>query len=621
MRILIYVQHLLGIGHFQRMHAIAQELTRRNCTVSLINGGLPVEYANQEMIFQLPPIQSADLTFKTYITDQGKPVTKEYRQKRAEMLLAHMNRFNPDFLLIESFPFGRTYFTDEIMPLLLKAQESKITVACSIRDILIKRSPEKEKKSVSLLNQYVNTLFIHGDQSLIPLEKSFSSTSQINIPIHYTGYVSKQTEAPNDKGFSKPTIIVSAGGGIAGRTLIETTIQMAKTYFPNGASDFLIFSNHARDRDWINALKSNLPSYIQLCNLSPHFQNYLCHATASISQAGYNTICDLIKAQCPSILVPFSTPSETEQRQRAEHLCLHPSFTCLDPETLTPKNLAQALGDILQKGRPAQSLVIDLGGAQNTCDLILSSAPSKRSQKIDPWTALADEFTKWDGLKTKPFIWFRDDDVSKVTPAFERIVTLFATHQIDLYAAAIPGLITENSLKDLSRDYPNVTFLQHGYDHSNHALKGEKKIELGGTWALDKAQQSLLDGKAKLEDLFDERFKPIMVPPWNRIDNDFLVFTTSAYEAVSLYQNPAPDAALKHINCQIDLIDWKNQKSFIGTEAALNHLILELQKRRLGIIALDQPIGILLHHLDHTTELTNFLQRLLGELPAAKAHK
>ncbi|MBP9694205.1 MAG: hypothetical protein KBE16_05830 [Alphaproteobacteria bacterium] len=611
MRILIYVQHLLGIGHFQRMYTIAQELIRRNCTVSLINGGLPIEHVNQDLIFQLPPIQSADLTFKTYITDKGERVTKTYQQKRAEKLIAHMDQFNPDFLLIESFPFGRTYFTGEIMPLLLKAKENKIKIACSIRDILIKRSHEKESKSVSLLNQYISNLFVHGDQDLIPLDTSFSSVSQITIPIHYTGYVSEQRQPPEITAFSKPTIIVSAGGGIAGRSLIETTIQMAQAHFQEGNYNFLIFSNHTRDQSWINTLKSNLPDYIQLCDLSPHFRSYLHHAAASISQAGYNTVCDLIQAKCPSILIPFSTETETEQKQRADHLSTHPLFTVLSPETLTPESLAQALSDLLQQKRSDHPFIIDMNGVQKTCDLILSGAKSKQPLKTDLWQALADEFTKWKTLKNRPNIWFRDDDVSKVTPAFEAMISLFSKHQTQIFAAAIPGLITGNDLKHLSQDYPNVTFWQHGYEHANHALKGQKKIELGGSWSLDKAKGFLKDGKTKLEDLFGEKFEAIMVPPWNRIDTPFLDFTASTYEAISLYQNPSPDVHFKHINCQIDLIDWANQKSFIGTERALNSLILELQKRRFNVIDREQPIGILLHHLDHTAELTDFLEKLL----------
>lgn len=611
MRILIYVQHLLGIGHFQRMYAIAQELTRRNCTVSLINGGLPIAHVNQDIIYQLPPIQSADLTFKTYITDKGEKLTKTYQQKRAEKLITHMEQFNPDYLLIESFPFGRTYFTDEIMPLLLRAQEKKIKIACSIRDILVKRSPEKESKSVSLLNQYISNLFVHSDKALVPFEASFSAVSQIKIPIHYTGYVCTQEQNSKARDLSRPTIIVSAGGGIAGRSLIETTIQMAREHFQKGSYDFLIFSNHTRDQSWINSFKSNLPDYIQLCDFSPFFKSYLHQAAASISQAGYNTVCDLIKANCRGVLIPFSTESETEQRQRAELLSNHPSFVFLDPETLTADSLANALHTLLQKDRSDSAFAMNMNGVQHTCDLILSQTRSKPAQKTDPWQALMDEFTKWDTLKTRPKIWFRDDDVSKVTPAFETIISLFAKHETQLFAAAIPGLITGDDLRHLSQDHPNVTFWQHGYDHSNHALKGQKKIELGGAWPLNKARECLSNGKKKLEDLFGEKFEPIMVPPWNRIDDDFLDFTASTYKAVSLYQNASPDLVFQHINCQIDLIDWANQKSFIGTETALSALILELQKRRFGIIASDQPIGILLHHLDHTPELTDFLGMLL----------
>ncbi len=43
-------------------------------------------------------------------------------------------------------------------------------------------------------------------------------------------------------------------------------------------------------------------------------------AELSISQAGYNTVCDILQAQCRSILVPFTAGGETEQSVRAARL-------------------------------------------------------------------------------------------------------------------------------------------------------------------------------------------------------------------------------------------------------------------------------------------------------------
>jgi UDP-N-acetylglucosamine:LPS N-acetylglucosamine transferase len=50
----------------------------------------------------------------------------------------------------------------------------------------------------------------------------------------------------------------------------------------------------------------------------PDFPALLAGCALSISQAGYNTVLDLVAARRPAIVVPFDAGNETEQAIRAE---------------------------------------------------------------------------------------------------------------------------------------------------------------------------------------------------------------------------------------------------------------------------------------------------------------
>ncbi len=64
-------------------------------------------------------------------------------------------------------------------------------------------------------------------------------------------------------------------------------------------------------------------------------------AELSVSQAGYNTVCDVLRAGCRSLLVPFSAGGETEQTARPLRLEQLGLATALPEEGLTGEMLAE----------------------------------------------------------------------------------------------------------------------------------------------------------------------------------------------------------------------------------------------------------------------------------------
>ena len=99
------------------------------------------------------------------------------------------------------------------------------------------------------------------------------------------------------------------------------------------------------------------------------FGGLLAQAQLSISQAGYNTCGDLLRAGCPAVLVPFAASGEREQTLRAERLAERGVAVVVDEASLDPPRLAQAIAQAVAGGRRSNA-GIDLDGADKTAALI-----------------------------------------------------------------------------------------------------------------------------------------------------------------------------------------------------------------------------------------------------------
>ena len=74
--VLLYVQHLLGIGHVRRAAVLARAFQRSGMKVVLVTGGLPVKGLGLEEIeaVQLPPARSRDETFAVILDENDQPI-------------------------------------------------------------------------------------------------------------------------------------------------------------------------------------------------------------------------------------------------------------------------------------------------------------------------------------------------------------------------------------------------------------------------------------------------------------------------------------------------------------------------------------------------------------------
>src|SRR4051794_34761420 len=112
-RILFYCQHVLGMGHLMRSVALVRELAQA-FEVCFLNGGelIPgLTFPPSVEVVHLPPIKS-DESFARLESVSGQGL-EEVKRARAVQTLATYERWQPDIVVIELYPFGRKKFSFE----------------------------------------------------------------------------------------------------------------------------------------------------------------------------------------------------------------------------------------------------------------------------------------------------------------------------------------------------------------------------------------------------------------------------------------------------------------------------------------------------------------------------
>ena len=101
----------------------------------------------------------------------------------------------------------------------------------------------------------------------------------------------------------------------------------------------------------------------------PDLPSLMRRAKLSISQAGYNTVMELIATGVPAVVVPFEGGVETEQRLRADLLAERGRLQVVRETELTVETLGAAMRRAVAADRHVVAGV-DLEGAQRTAVIL-----------------------------------------------------------------------------------------------------------------------------------------------------------------------------------------------------------------------------------------------------------
>jgi predicted glycosyltransferase len=150
----------------------------------------------------------------------------------------------------------------------------------------------------------------------------------------------------------------------------------------------LLGGNLAQDR--FEAVRSAADAGTVVERNRPDFARLLAACRLSISQAGYNTVTELLAAGVPGVVVPFEGDGgEREQALRAARLAAAGRLTQVREAELTPARLAEAVDRALASD-PAAGAVpagvsdLDLGGVATSAQVLAGLADGVNATRAEP---------------------------------------------------------------------------------------------------------------------------------------------------------------------------------------------------------------------------------------------
>jgi predicted glycosyltransferase len=360
---------------------ICEALSAINVHVTLVTGGMPVAGFPPVGIehIELPPIAVRHGDFSSIVDSNNQEIDDDFKARRSARLLEIYRNVAPELVVLEAFPFGRRQLRFELLPLIeaIAITKPKPVLVSSIRDFLQRRTkPGRDDAVLQLINQFFDKIVVHGDPTFATLADSFPKAVQIKEKIVYSGLVCAKTTADQTEAYD---VVVSAGGGAVGTDLVQSAIDAARI-LPKSLKWCIVTGPNSPINHQLASIRL-ASANITFEEFRSDFPSLLRSAQLSVSQAGYNTVSDILKAECRCLLVPYSSSGETEQIDRTTRLVDRGLADMLHAEDLTGENLASRISTSLHQAVPEQmGSSLDTEGSSETARILLKLIEENRHE-------------------------------------------------------------------------------------------------------------------------------------------------------------------------------------------------------------------------------------------------
>jgi predicted glycosyltransferase len=359
LRIAIYSQDGFGLGHMQRTCSIAWEIYRLRPEASILTFsdsqlGQFFPISPHHDYIKLPSIakDSPGNWQATHLSMSFPEILHLRKQLISNVLL----NYTPDIFLVDHMPHGAM---GELLPALEAIKHSRIhtQVVLGLRDIL--DSPEvtvnrwKIEGAYEVIERYYARILVFGMQDVYDVIEKYQLPEGDARKVFYCGYVTNLANASDaqnirarylaDKSNNTKLIVVMAGGGADAYSMMSMLIDALPKVLEDQPCILAVITGPFMPAELIGDLSrraTQLP--IQMMESVNDSLSYISAADLVIAMAGYNTSVEILRMKKPAILIPRAGPS-AEQRTRASLFADKHWVDMIDPDELTPDNLAQQI--------------------------------------------------------------------------------------------------------------------------------------------------------------------------------------------------------------------------------------------------------------------------------------
>ncbi len=374
-RIALYSHDTMGLGHKRRNLLIAQTLgaSALNADILMISGmrdASDVPTPDGVDCLTLPALyKCADGQYQSRRLGLS---LEDIIGMRSQIIRTAIRKFQPDIFIVDNVPRGAVRELDPALEYI--RSQPHIRCVLGLRDVLdtpaaVQRDWQRADNEAAI-RRYYDAIWVYGDPEVYDLRQEYNLPSDIVNKIRPLGYLDQRTRLHYaDPGLyssldalaipETDLVLCLVGGGQDGMAL---ALAFAQTTFPAQTTGVLLTGPFMppEQKQQLHALATANPQ-LRIIDYLEEPTLLLERASRIVAMGGYNTTCEILSFQKPTLLVPRVLP-RLEQWIRAERLQQMGLVDVLHPEAISPNALTEWLHQPIQ---PPPYSAVNLNGLDN----------------------------------------------------------------------------------------------------------------------------------------------------------------------------------------------------------------------------------------------------------------
>ena len=305
---MIYCQDGLGLGHLRRTSNIARAVLARvpDCAVLVVS-----DCPATPFFAPLPGMDHLKLptVIKTgEVWHNGLPIDiSETLRLRTRLILEAFAEFRPDTVLVDHLPVGAL---GELVPLIEHATEGRVRLFFGLRDVM--DAPEVVRRLWSNVGAYTyleryNAVLAYGCRDVYDVASAYGVSSHARTVINCNYVVSPSVDRAECAASDERLVVALGGGGYDAFPLAAGFLDALPMLRQETAVRGVILPGPTMPAAHRQLLLERAAS--QGAEVRAGYEDalpWLNRATAVVTMAGYNSLCESLQEGKKVLTVPFT---------------------------------------------------------------------------------------------------------------------------------------------------------------------------------------------------------------------------------------------------------------------------------------------------------------------------
>lgn len=398
--ILMYSHDTYGLGHIRRTLAIAEHLSSDNTNILILTGS---PLAGR---FRFPPgvdfVRIPGMIKRS--NDDYLPLSiridpLQALEIRKSIILATAKTFMPDLFIVDKEPLG---LKREVLPTLEWLNRDLLTCSTilGLRDVMDDSDTVREnwqKKDVyASIEELYTEVWVYGEKAIYDSITEYAIPPSISDKLYFTGYIPRKVPPSFEVeeicqklniDSKTPLVTVTTGGGADGFWVLNSFLTMLESMAASSDSmpfrsiiitgPFLLDDENAVVQERARVL--GVTVYTFFARMEPLF----AASDLVVCMGGYNTLCEILSQQTPSLVIPRETPRK-EQLIRAMAMKKRGLVDYIPWSGVSPDLMREKILGMLDDSSPLCRAMADfkLTGIERICSRISSFINKKNGSRL-----------------------------------------------------------------------------------------------------------------------------------------------------------------------------------------------------------------------------------------------